>query len=219
MVDLTLLKELHEFSTNHRKQLEKCTSLACFYCLNYSNTSEVKEWIDKEQTALCPRCGIDACIPPGVMLHGTELEITKDILRAMYSYWFGRTTTMEEHKISGDISTGLELLQRRSYDLAVTKGFWTAEQKANPDKSWVPEKLMLIVSELAEAMEDYRAGKDLKQVVLNDSGKPEGFPTELADAVIRIMDLAEALDIPLAETIEQKHLYNTTRPFKHGKVC
>ncbi len=40
---------------------------------------------------------------------------------------------------------------------------------------------------------------------------------ELADAVIRIFDLAQALNLPLPEAIMEKHRYNSTRPYKHGK--
>ena len=40
---------------------------------------------------------------------------------------------------------------------------------------------------------------------------------ELADVVIRVLDLAEALHIDLEWHIEQKHKYNTMRPYKHGK--
>ena len=40
---------------------------------------------------------------------------------------------------------------------------------------------------------------------------------ELADAVIRIMDLAEYLDIDLNQEIFIKHNINKTRPIKHNK--
>ncbi len=41
-------------------------------------------------------------------------------------------------------------------------------------------------------------------------------PIELADVVIRVMDLCEAHDIDLDEAIERKNIYNTTRPYRHG---
>ena len=40
---------------------------------------------------------------------------------------------------------------------------------------------------------------------------------ELADTVIRIADLCEALELDLENAIRQKHEFNKTRPYKHGK--
>jgi len=47
--------------------------------------------------------------------------------------------------------------------------------------------------------------------------KPEGFGIELADAMIRIADLAYLTGIDLEELIREKHQYNATRPYKHGR--
>lgn len=46
--------------------------------------------------------------------------------------------------------------------------------------------------------------------------KPLGLPIELADAMIRIMDLAEYLGIDLADAIMVKADYNRGRPAMHG---
>jgi len=66
--------------------------------------------------------------------------------------------------------------------------------------------LMLIVSELAEAMEGDRKG-------LMDDHLPHRtmISAELADAVIRIADLAGSLNIPLGDIIEEKVSYNLGR--------
>lgn len=105
-------------------------------------------------------------------------------------------------------------MQQEVYETAAAHGWW---EDKNPN---IAEKLMLIVSELAEALEDLREGKELDEVVILDSGKPVGFPTELADAVIRIMDLSEHLGIDLGAVIRLKANYNDTRPYRHGgKTC
>lgn len=49
--------------------------------------------------------------------------------------------------------------------------------------------------------------------------KPEGVPIELADAVIRLGNLAESLGIDLGAAIEEKMQFNKTREYKHGKAC
>lgn len=91
------------------------------------------------------------------------------------------------------------------------KGFWD-DPKFN-----VAEKLALIHSEVSEALECDRDGHHLTSFREGD-GKPEGFPSELADIIIRIGDLAEHLGINLEHEIETKMAYNKTRPAKHGKA-
>jgi len=75
-------------------------------------------------------------------------------------------------------------------------------------------KLALIHSEISEALEALRSGNP------PDDKVPEftSEEIELADAVIRIMDYAEASKCRLAEAILAKHAYNTGRPYKHGKA-
>ena len=70
----------------------------------------------------------------------------------------------------------------------------------------VAQKLMLIVSEVSEAMEGHRKG-------LMDDKLPHRsmIEVELADAVIRIADLAGALDLDLGGAIFEKLAYNAQR--------
>ena len=112
-------------------------------------------------------------------------------------------------------------LVNRSQTNAVMQCFW-GEPDSPVDPLQAPnigEKLMLIVSEVAEALEEHRAGMPLNGVVVMASGKPEGFLVELADAVIRIADLAghACQDITFEVIVIQKMAYNETRPHKHGK--
>jgi hypothetical protein len=67
-----------------------------------------------------------------------------------------------------------------------------------------PERMMLIVSEVAEMLEAFREG--------NKGGVSE----ELADVVIRCFDFAYVYRIPLARAMNDKLRYNATRPHKHG---
>jgi NTP pyrophosphatase (non-canonical NTP hydrolase) len=100
-----------------------------------------------------------------------------------------------------------ELVQE-SHERAVSKGFY------DPPPS-VEQRLCLIHSEVSEALEAFRAGE--LETSLNETGKPEGFPSELADVVIRICDFAGHLGIDLEKEIRLKSDYNETRPHKHGK--
>jgi NTP pyrophosphatase (non-canonical NTP hydrolase) len=67
--------------------------------------------------------------------------------------------------------------------------------------------LMLMVSELAEAMEGDRKG-------LMDDKLPHRpmFEVELADCVIRILDYAAKRGLDIAGAIAEKHDYNWSRP-------
>lgn len=53
-------------------------------------------------------------------------------------------------------------------------------------------------------------------VGLGKVSKPEGLPSELADIVIRVFDLAGAWKIDLLQAMATKHRYNISRPFRHG---
>lgn len=86
------------------------------------------------------------------------------------------------------------------------------------DRTFV-EKLALVHSEISEALEEYRDGHLIDETYVKD-GKPEGVPIELADAVIRIFDIAGIYGIDIDAAITQKQTFNRTRPFRHGgKTC
>lgn len=91
---------------------------------------------------------------------------------------------------------------------AVDHGWWE-----NGSRN-IPELLMLVVSEVSEALEAFR--RDEMETYYTPEGKPEGFWTELSDAVIRIMDLAGAYNVDLEHIIALKHEYNKTRSYRHG---
>jgi NTP pyrophosphatase (non-canonical NTP hydrolase) len=88
----------------------------------------------------------------------------------------------------------------RCHAIAKEKGFWDKERNTG-------EALMLVVTELAEAMEGYR-----KQ-------DHDNFREELADAFIRLFDLCGGLGIDIEKEIVTKSEKNKARPYKHGKIC
>lgn len=96
-------------------------------------------------------------------------------------------------------------VQRAVHENAVNKGFWKADSN-------VSTKIALIHSEVSEGFEAFRKGDNDDKLV----DRP-GLEVELADAIIRMMDLAEHLGYDLADAIIRKHAYNKTRPVLHGK--
>jgi hypothetical protein len=84
--------------------------------------------------------------------------------------------------------------------------WWVDLETGQPLARNVGEMLMLVVSELSEVLEGHR--KDLIDEHL--PSRPN-FEVELADAVIRLMDMAEGLGYDLAGAWRDKMEYNATR--------
>jgi hypothetical protein len=152
----------------------------------------------------------------------------------------------------------LAQLQQRIFDINESKGFHDDRPKPMRPGStlagiaernqrlanWQGNKLMLIVSEAAEAQDEIRNGHAANETYYPEaplppslvaevgvararelidadrSGqpqKPEGVPSEIADIVIRCFDFAGTEGFDLGAIILEKLAYNETRPYKHGK--
>ena len=46
-----------------RNKLERTKRCGCYYCISIYFSTEIKEWVDSEKTAICPKCGIDSVVP------------------------------------------------------------------------------------------------------------------------------------------------------------
>lgn len=102
------------------------------------------------------------------------------------------------------------------------KGFWDKERN-------IGELLMLITSELAEAMEAHRGRKNILNREAFEKNEEEdfnyafntfvkdSFEDELADAAIRLFDAFGGLGIDMDFHIENKLKYNKSRARLHGK--
>ena len=112
------------------------------------------------------------------------------------------------------VHLGLEGVQSLCHGLAAHSGWWidleTGEDVRTWPKKflnlWIASKLMLTVTELAEAMEGLR--KDLPDDKLPHRKMLE---VEMADAVIRIFDLSGGLGFDLAGAIIEKLAFNQSR--------
>ena len=84
----------------------------------------------------------------------------------------------------------------------------------------VAERLCLTHSEVSEALEDYRCGREVNVIYYEDlkvnHSKPCGIPIELADVIIRIADFCGVYKVDLEEAIRVKQKYNENRPRLHG---
>lgn len=115
----------------------------------------------------------------------------------------------------------LDDLAARVHENSRAKGFWDHDRIALPEDPSEPryaparsianpsidaEKLALIHSEVSEALEAHRDG-DMAHV-----------EEELADVIIRVLDLAAARGMSMDRAVEAKIAVNATRPPGHGRV-
>jgi len=106
--------------------------------------------------------------------------------------------------MSINIENGINAAVRVCHGAATDAGWWSGVDITADHV--VPAKLCLIHSEISEAMEGDR--KDLMDDHLPNRKMLE---VELADAVIRIMDLAGACGLDLGGAMEEKMIYNANR--------
>lgn len=131
----------------------------------------------------------------------------------------------------------MKALAGKIHKIAREKGFWDTDRN-------VGELLMLVVSELGEALEAHRKGKKSDLMSYNESIKElmkkgfwdepgdlfkdwrkqffeayikDTFEDEIADTIIRLLDLSEGLGIDIEWHINEKIKYNQTREKLHGK--
>ncbi len=74
----------HAHSARHRAEIEASDRCGCFCCGAVFPASEILDWVDGGQTALCPRCGIDSVLGDASGLWVTDPAF----LTAMNRHWF-----------------------------------------------------------------------------------------------------------------------------------
>lgn len=108
-----------------------------------------------------------------------------------------------------EIEKGFQAFQHNVSEWALRKGWLIPGEKRNP-----LELLMLVTTELAEAAEAFRHN--------NPKCSREGMEQfthaeeELADAVIRIFQMAGEYGFDLGAALTAKMAFNEGRPVRHG---
>jgi NTP pyrophosphatase (non-canonical NTP hydrolase) len=126
-----------------------------------------------------------------------------------------RVAILKEGAWTGDVpefvalSKLFEALMIKIYINAVEKGFWEEDHGVHTDLA----KQMLVITEVTEITEAVRAGNPMSEKIPEFTQAEE----EAADAVIRLMDLAQGRGYRLMEAILAKMKYNRGRPRLHGK--
>ena len=114
------------------------------------------------------------------------------------------------------MQTELNALAEEIHRTSVDRGWWSHGSERPLDGL-----LMLVVCEVAEAMEEWRSNHEPSEVYFKElkaggGVKPEGVPIELADVIIRVLDVCAAYGIDIDAAMETKMAFNKTRPMRHG---
>lgn len=113
-----------------------------------------------------------------------------------------------DNKVTGE-HPSLDVISSLVHETSVDHGFWSRDERPSMDQ--IAGKIALAHSELSELLEALRKDKG-----------PEAINDEIADTLIRILDIYSALyewdytDLSLQESFDDKTTANMNRPRMHG---
>jgi hypothetical protein len=84
-----LYLEAHKHASQHRAELEASANCGCFFCFRKFPPASIKTWIDANQTALCPMCGVDS-----VLGSASTHRLDDAFLRLMHQHFFNVRSKM-----------------------------------------------------------------------------------------------------------------------------
>lgn len=110
----------------------------------------------------------------------------------------------DDHKL---MYNGLVMAQQLSHTIANNAGWYNDPNTGEVIERNFGEVIALMHSELSEALEAHRKGKQFDDKLTDK----DAIAVELADCIIRIMDTASALNLNIADAYLSKCRYNMER--------
>lgn len=121
--------------------------------------------------------------------------------------WNDSTLLKFEPKDQQAIYNGLLMAQSLAYTISYASGWHTDLETGEPKEGNFGERIALAHSELSEALEAHRKGKQFDDKLTDK----DAVAVELADCIIRILDTASTLNLNIADAFISKCRYNTER--------
>lgn len=104
---------------------------------------------------------------------------------------------VKNNRVAVNSPINLNDLAKDNHQNNIEKGWYEPEPS-------IPELLCMIHSEVSEVVDAYRNGRD------------DEIGEELADIILRTLDLSAYLNIDIHSAVLNKLVYNKTRPYRHG---
>lgn len=76
--------EAHAHCNNNRNELTRSDVAGCFYCCETFDPKSIEDWVDNDDCALCPKCGIDSVIGSASGFPAGDVNF----LERMHKKWF-----------------------------------------------------------------------------------------------------------------------------------
>ncbi len=82
-MDKKEIEKIYAHSKNNKDEILRSETCGCFFCKKVFAPKKIKNWLEKENTALCPYCAVDS-----VLGDASGVEITKSLLEEMHRIYF-----------------------------------------------------------------------------------------------------------------------------------
>jgi hypothetical protein len=73
-------KEASLLSLHNRSEIKEGVPCVCYFCMQVIDGGDIEEWADDGDTAVCPRCNVDAIVP-------NETDVQYLLLAHMESFY------------------------------------------------------------------------------------------------------------------------------------
>ncbi|MDJ1484260.1 cytoplasmic protein [Cytophagaceae bacterium YF14B1] len=78
-----VLEKSLKYTTINKKALGESVQAGCYYCLKVYPAYKVVDFVEADETGICPYCNIDCVLPDK-----SPYELTRENLQELHAFWF-----------------------------------------------------------------------------------------------------------------------------------